>query len=311
MTNDRHRIRHWRRRAAFAALIGSGLALAARLVGDVTVVTSIIIYSTPWLVMAVAGLLVIKLGQPWWRWMGLLPLGWGVFTAVGSWCPPRIEPIDKLPQGVLTVATWNAGRKLPDSPHEWHFDADIVAIIEAGSFDETAWSSFQTKTPDYSWHRTGTGMMLGLRSGTLLHFEAFGKPGYFRAQRALVEVKTNRVVLVLADIHSQPWLLRAPSVRSLFNAADSETAIVLGDFNTPPESRSFDSPRMSGFQLANQRQNGGFAETWPYGIPLLTLDHIWVGPAISVVSARQELRNSDHALIAATVAVDEPQRPPE
>jgi endonuclease/exonuclease/phosphatase (EEP) superfamily protein YafD len=44
-------------------------------------------------------------------------------------------------------------------------------------------------------------------------------------------------------------------------------------------------------------------ETWPCGLPLLSIDHIWVGPDWQVIKADKfwRLTGSDHAALLVTV----------
>lgn len=302
-------LRAWIARAGAIALVGAGLGLLARLVGDRTPPSAVLIYATPWLVLLLAGLVGVAGGRRGWKWLGLVPLGWGLAGGIGSWRTPGPAATEARPGETLSIATWNAARKLDDSPAQWHFDSDLVAVIESGDFNAAEWQAFRAATPKYDWHRSGTGMLLGIRHGKLLASQPLGEHNRYRGRRELVEVKGWRLVLVLADIESRPWMLREPAIRGLFAAADSGTSVVLGDFNTPPQGKSFRVARERNFRLANDAQSSGFRETWPFGLPLHTLDQIWAGPGLEVISARQERRNSDHALVEAIVKITTPYRP--
>ena len=76
---------------------------------------------------------------------------------------------------------------------------------------------------------------------------------------------------------------------------------MLGDFNTPPESRWYEHATRHRFTLANRAQSRGFVETWAWGLPVHTLDPIWLSPHFEAIGARQEARASDHRLVEATV----------
>ena len=67
----------------------------------------------------------------------------------------------------------------------------------------------------------------------------------------------------MADIRSQPWISREQALAAILRAAgDDPRAIILGDFNTPPESVWFREWRTRGFALANDAPRRGFRETW-------------------------------------------------
>jgi hypothetical protein len=47
----------------------------------------------------------------------------------------------------------------------------------------------------------------------------------------------------------------------------------------------------------------GFRETWPYGIPLWTLDQIWTGPGWETLTAGHARYGSDHAKVNVALSV--------
>ena len=59
--------------------------MAARVPGDVTLPGALLVYSTPWLAMFAGGALALGLGRHWWRWLGFIPLCWGIAGGAGSW----------------------------------------------------------------------------------------------------------------------------------------------------------------------------------------------------------------------------------
>lgn len=83
--------------------------------------------------------------------------------------------------------------------------------------------------------------------------------------------------------------------------AKTENTVLLGDFNVPYESVLLDNIKRS-FKHTFTEKGNGFRETWCWGIPLLSLDQIWVSKDINVLKATKlETFQSDHSLITATI----------
>jgi endonuclease/exonuclease/phosphatase family metal-dependent hydrolase len=91
-------------------------------------------------------------------------------------------------------------------------------------------------------------------------------------------------------------------VTILSAAGDDPRAIIVGDFNTPPESVWFREWRTRGFTLANDGPRRGFRETWAYGLPLLTLDHIWLASGWKVLRCDHRRLGSDHLAVKARLS---------
>ena len=104
---------------------------------------------------------------------------------------------------------------------------------------------------------------------------------------------------VVVDIDSQPWKSREKTMAGIIAATGGDPkAIVLGDFNTPPESKWYGS-WYGALKLANNTPHRGFRETWCYGIPLLTLDQIWYGKGWEANWTEHSRHGSDHSRVKA------------
>ena len=109
--------------------------------------------------------------------------------------------------------------------------------------------------------------------------------------------------LVLVDVHADPLMLRKPSLdEALAHGNHDPQCIIMGDFNTPLESVHFAPYRAAKMQDAFATAGRGFRETWFWGLPVLSLDHVWCGPSWNVVEARK-IRDwsSDHDALLVTL----------
>lgn len=291
-----------------ALLLGGGLALLARLPDDRWLPAAVLVYGTPWLVMGGLGMACFLLLRPSWKWLALPLLG---FAVQGAW--KSLNPMATSPPGRagLTVANWNAARKLAQHPEHWNFPADITVITETGPFADgpgdagSSWSSFLARDPGISWQAFGEGLTLGVR-GRILDHEKFGDARFLRCVRTEVETRNGlRLDVILVDIRSQPWLSRRPALEAIFQQAlRDRPTLVMGDFNTPAESLLLKSAVNGHLHPAHDFPVSGFRETWPWGLPLLTLDQIWTGGGLRPLSTRKEIRHSDHQYVESILTLE-------
>jgi endonuclease/exonuclease/phosphatase family metal-dependent hydrolase len=146
--------------------------------------------------------------------------------------------------------------------------------------------------------------MLGVR-GKILSHESLGVHDRFRCHRVRVALPDHgELTVVVADIRSQPWISREQALAAILRAAgDDPRAIILGDFNTPPESVWFREWRTRGFALANDAPRRGFRETWAYGLPLLTLDHVWHATGWVPLRCDHVRLGSDHLAVKVALSL--------
>lgn len=280
-----------------ALILATASAVCALTIRDAIVPSSVIFFGVPWLLRI--GLLGIA-------WLLLRPISrkllLGIaFLFVGSlfegsrsfqWSspPPALT-------GAFKVTLWNCGRNLWKMPREWPVlvepDTKLVVIIEAGPFPEDSWQRFTAMHPDLTWEKLEGGIVVGVR-GRLIDTTSFGDAGRFRCHRVKVRIDGMDYSVLAIDIPSQPWLLREPYLDRIRKVAPNERCLILGDFNTPPTARGFDSWK-DPFTLANDSGRKGFQETWLYGLPVLTLDQLWLSRDLRNVSTtKTPTLRSDH-----------------
>lgn len=282
---------------------GSALALAiasavcALTIRDAIIPSAILFFGVPWLLRI--GLLGIA-------WLLLRPISRKLLFCiavlfVGSLCEGSRSFQWSFPppasNGSFKVTLWNTGRNLWKMPREWpalvESETKLVVLIEAGAFPEDSWQRFTATHPDLTWKQLEGGIVVGVR-GRLLDTTAFGDAGRFRCHRLRVEIDGTDYSVLAIDIPSQPWLLREPYLDRIRKVAPNERCLILGDFNTPPDARGFDAWK-DRFNLANDSGRNGFQETWLYGLPVLTLDQLWLSRDLRNVSTtKTPTLRSDH-----------------
>ena len=99
--------------------------------------------------------------------------------------------------------------------------------------------------------------------------------------------RTDGPLRVLAvDGLSDPAVSRTPMLNAVAElcATAGPIDVVAGDFNSVSRSIGFDRLRAQGYELASARMSGWRA-TYPGGLPLYDIDHVWVGPRYLTVQA--------------------------
>jgi len=114
----------------------------------------------------------------------------------------------------------------------------------------------------------------------------------------LINFETNNLNFYAVDIQGHlgaPRKLEIRFINELINK--NKNTIILGDFNTPFESRYFQFFK-DNFVNAFDAKGNGFRETWFWNIPLLSLDHIWVSKDLQVLKTeKMNTFKSDHSML--------------
>lgn len=282
------------------ALLGTVIAFTCR---DRWVWSAQIFYATPWFLRLGAGiggwLMFRGSRRPWLVIAVVCILAAGV-EATRSFRFAKEAPPTTVPNEVVL---WNASHDLAKHPEEWPRLANastlLVTIIEAGRFEPAAWQKLCASQPQLQWRQLDNSIVIGT-AGEILSAEPYGNKNYMRYRLFRVKIRHQGQVWTIftADVVSQPWFNREPTLASILQAAGNEPrTIILGDFNTPSQSLFYDHWRKT-FTLANEHHTTGFAETWCYGIPLFTIDQIWHSRDVNMSPVKLEHRvPSDHARV--------------
>lgn len=184
----------------------------------------------------------------------------------------------------------------------------VAAFVEAGTNDmEGHARSYEARLPGYHVISKGQGILwLSRVPSRLTDRGRLGNIGAFA--RFSVDGLGHDFPLLVADVHPHPFHWRKGQLDDvLLHAGTRSDAVLVGDFNTPLESALLGGYRAK-YTHALEAAGHGFKETWPLGLPLLSLDHVWLGQDWEVVDARKiwRLNQSDHAALFVTLRRKEP-----
>ena len=183
------------------------------------------------------------------------------------------------------------------------FQPHFAGFVEPGKIDmEAKCKSYEEALPGYqaAWMPRGILWLSKVPS----RYRARGKLENIGAfARFEVNGLGPAFPVVVADVFQHPFHLRQNQLQEVKDHAQGHSdAILMGDFNTPLESVYLDAYRAD-FTNALEAAGQGFKETWPMGLPLLSLDQIWLGRDWEVVEARKVTQPSasDHAALLVTL----------
>lgn len=295
------------RRSAGTALlavvvVGHALRLTIR---DRVPLVAMLYYALPLAVLAglaVLAALVLPSGRG--RQVATIIAAASVLT--WGWCSWSIRGTEPSKKSIH-VALWNVARGAAG----WEavvervaeLDADVIGLVETDDLDDAA----------TVWDKAIPGREMRILPGglTVIVNGEIGEvrmlPLHPRCTAAAVDVtvRGERCRIVLVDIYSAVSAPRRLPLTKLPELVpdDGIPTLVMGDFNTPPESAWFDSLR-SRFRNAFEEAGTGYASTWPLPAPVLTLDQIWVDGGLEVEECRHEwTTRSDHRPVTCAVRV--------
>lgn len=253
---------------------------------------SILYYITPGAVMLCLGLFVLTLSALARRNRGFWVFACMVLAArwyISDWKISHASAIDGDNPNI-SILFWNIARTRDLAPIAEYInsvDADIVAFVEAGPANEDRRNFWSTNCPDYDASLLGGGIQLLVKGESGDTWPEVIGPGSI-SRTIPVEVRGQKLNLIIADVCSYPHYSRAEPLANVARLAEEladEAVVVMGDFNTPPDSVHFRPLRERHLQ-AFEAAGSGYAPTWPLPVPVLELDQTWINGRMRPVECR-------------------------
>ena len=273
------------------------LALLARLLlRDRIPYVAALVYATPPLVLGagalgVAGAWALARRRRWALGFCVLGLACGAWQAVVS---RRQQP---EATGDLRVLLWNVSR----GQAGWDRlaadigarSADLVFLVEA--------DGGRAGLLPGDWRWLDAGLAVGGR-GTVLSSDIVPLGPDSRAAVVKVEVRGRQLTAILVDVGANPLRPRGWAFGPLDDLRRRvRPDLILGDFNTPRDSAHFDAWRGE-LTHAFEAAGDGWDLTWPWPLPVLSIDHVWCGASMRPLHSQRFLTStSDHAQVVVEV----------
>jgi endonuclease/exonuclease/phosphatase (EEP) superfamily protein YafD len=221
--------------------------------------------------------------------------------------PVIFHSVPGLPQKTFTLLFWNMAH--PKHPFRPLIDTiraekpDVVALVETAQISTQAVQDYAKELPEYRLVVLPKGMAAFCK-GPIEITQTNLLPNSSGTALLQCHLPSGRVPLLIVDIGANPTYPREPRLAEVLATAGSETNVIIaGDFNTPFDSAFFD-PYHLRFSHALKAAGNGTLETWPVGLPVLALDHVWLSRKFIPIRARKQWSlHSDHAKVLVDVAV--------
>jgi vancomycin resistance protein VanJ len=295
--------------ALLVVIVGSVVRLTVR---DVTPVFAAVYYALPWIVMsaclACAGAAWLLAGRT--RCgatcLVIAPVLAGIWFSVSYHSQPCRPGPDDIRVLLLNTARGHAGwdevaRALP------LFDVDIIGLVEAGGKSPARQKFWEDNFPDHHVYLPGGGLAI-LTRGDVRRINLHPLDGISRFVDAEIDLEGRLIRVLLVDLDASPRFDRQGLISTVFRAASSTAdvpTIVMGDFNTPVDSRWFDRVRTR-FEHVFEASGTGMFLTWPSQLPLVGIDHVWVSRGVEPRCATIESSGtSDHRAVSARLALSD------
>lgn len=204
----------------------------------------------------------------------------------------RISFSSEIKENDLEVVFWNAARndnfegvlktleKMPD----------VMVLTET---NQDNLDSLKLKYPKYYFYNSSRELQIFSKTPLIIVKEETSK---FKS--TVIHFITRGIDFFAVDMMGSPDVPKSWGFNFVNPLIDkTNNAIVLGDFNVPLES-IFSKKFKLGYKNAFLEKGNGFIESWPNGIPLLSLDHIWVSKDLEVLKTEKiHTFKSDHGML--------------
>lgn len=172
----------------------------------------------------------------------------------------------------------------------------IIGLVEASHMTDSHKNKLIEKFPDYEFQILKGDMFIGIKGKINdIAYNSLDKSHKFNMINATINKK--KISILLVDIYASPFINKKQPLNIINEyATKHQVEFIIGDFNTPYESVHF-KEYFQNFQNFHQYSDG-FTATWPYGIPLLELDQIFINKSMQPSSMTKfNYFVSDHQLL--------------
>jgi Endonuclease/Exonuclease/phosphatase family len=196
----------------------------------------------------------------------------------------------------IEIVLWNASRdrNFEDAFNEIESIPDILILVECGEKDI---KKVKSKYGDNYFFLSKE--EIGIFSKTPITVK---NKINSENNSTIINFKVRGFNFYAIDLSGSMFNFRKKELDFLFSNIDkSKKMLILGDFNTPFESVHFKDFK-DNFNHAFSEKGNGFRETWPWNIPLLSLDHIWASKDLEILTVEKiNTFKSDHSILKAVI----------
>lgn len=250
-------------------------------------------FPLPLIIIAVLGFAVL-LRKPFRNYNLVLALVLSIVWVGRSF---KINTLEDVKATDIEIVFWNATHKR-EFRHVFELNKDLPDIVVLVEYHAEELSKTKLQYPDYFfyWHEENE---IGIFSKKAIKVKDIVVSD---DETALINFSTNNLNFYAIDVAASMHVFRKQQMEFVTKSIkETNNVILLGDFNTPLESRFLSDIKTNFNQALNEKGNG-FRETWFWNLPLLSLDHIWVSKDLQIVNAKKiSTFKSDHSFVKAII----------
>jgi endonuclease/exonuclease/phosphatase (EEP) superfamily protein YafD len=204
----------------------------------------------------------------------------------------KIHIPDTIKETDLEVVFWNASREntFESVIHENKDIPDVMVLVE---FRKNNIEELKKRFPEYYFYKSERELFIFSKTPCDSIVE---KTSNYNT--TVINFKTAGINFYAVDATGSPDVPKEWGLTYINQQIkEKKSIIVLGDFNTPYESKHLKQFKTD-FNHAFNNKGNGFRETWFYNIPLLSLDHIWVSKDLKILKTQKiYTTKSDHSIL--------------
>lgn len=206
-----------------------------------------------------------------------------------------------IPEDATSVIFWNAANRrtihvkiLAENIRNLH--PDIISLVEAENASEEDIEILTKEFPDYEFQILEADMFVGVK-GKINNVTYTNETYSYDINFVEAQLNNKTVLIAITDTFQSPTMDKRKTLGTVLQLVSQRDAdIVVGDFNTPYESVHFRNYKVDYTSFHDYGQ--GFSATWPYKIPLLELDQIYLNKRFDPILLQKTNYNvSDHAML--------------
>jgi len=173
---------------------------------------------------------------------------------------------------------------------------NIIAFVETIDITEQESQRLKNTLPNYDFRKLYGGMYIGIK-GKIESVDYTSEAESYKINLVTATIGNTTQKFIVTDIYAYPFYNKKPPLDMVLETAlKANVNYIVGDFNTPYESVHFQEYRNN--YTSFHDYNTGFTATWPVGIPLYEIDHIWMdASATPIILEKTYYQVSDHALL--------------
>ena len=199
---------------------------------------------------------------------------------------------------------WNVAKK-PRLPlgilinNAKKYNPEIIALVEAKNIGIKDSLVLNEALTGYKVKILKGNMLVAVKGDiTSVKFE--NKDYGYKLNYVKAKINGKPISILITDIYASPFTSKKADLKRVYDFTNNHTVdIIVGDLNTPFESVHFNQFKSN--YSSFHSKNNGITATWPFGIPLLEIDQVWIKDTYKPLSLEKEyiFYASDHALLIA------------